>query len=189
MHEETKRGVFMEMLRTMMLNIIVLLFFATVLDLLLPGSSFRGYIKMAMGFFTVLTMLQPAVQILHPDDWESAKYKAVQTGQMVMAEAQNNMYQIADTAYAEQYRAQMEEQYAAQTARQIEALLMLTDYAVSEVTCQFVSADNTDMHKKLQICIEIGEMHVADSKRIQQAISDFFGLDVAQVQIREQAGR
>ena len=57
----------MELLRTIMLNMIVLVFLAAVADWLLPNGSFRSYIKMAMGFFTVLILLQPVVQILQHD--------------------------------------------------------------------------------------------------------------------------
>ncbi len=54
----------MEWIRVIMLNIVLLVFFAAVMDFLLPNSSFRNYIKMAMGVFIVLTILQPVMQLL-----------------------------------------------------------------------------------------------------------------------------
>lgn len=57
----------METIHTVMLNILVIVFLTTVLDLLLPESAMRGYIKMAMGFFVVLTILQPVIQLAAPE--------------------------------------------------------------------------------------------------------------------------
>jgi stage III sporulation protein AF len=54
----------MELIRNVMLNIIILVFFTATLDYLLPEGSFRSYIKMAMGVILVLIILQPVVQIL-----------------------------------------------------------------------------------------------------------------------------
>ena len=57
----------MELIRTVMLNVIAIVFFTTLLDALLPDGSMRSYLKMAMGFFVVLTFLQPVMQLLQPD--------------------------------------------------------------------------------------------------------------------------
>ncbi|MBO5139727.1 MAG: stage III sporulation protein AF [Peptococcaceae bacterium] len=57
----------MEAIRMMLVNLIVLVFLTAVLDLLMPNSTFRSYIKMIMGVFTVLILLQPVVQLLQKD--------------------------------------------------------------------------------------------------------------------------
>ena len=57
----------METIRTMMLNLLLIVFLTMLLDLLLPEGNMRGYIKMTMGFFVVLTLLQPIVQIARPE--------------------------------------------------------------------------------------------------------------------------
>ena len=57
----------MELIRMVMLNVIAIVFFTTFLDTLLPDGSMRSYLKMAMGFFVVLTFLQPVMQLLRPD--------------------------------------------------------------------------------------------------------------------------
>ena len=64
----------METIRVIMLNIVALVFFAAVLDLLLPDSSFRRYIKMAVGVIIVLTVLQPVMQILQISDTYKEAY-------------------------------------------------------------------------------------------------------------------
>ena len=64
----------MEWIRTIMLNIVILVFFSAVLDFLLPEGSFRSYIKMAMGVLLVLVILQPVMQILQINDINKEVY-------------------------------------------------------------------------------------------------------------------
>ena len=64
----------MEWIRTIMLNIVILVFFSAVLDFLLPEGSFRSYIKMAMGVLLVLVILQPVMQIVQINDINKEAY-------------------------------------------------------------------------------------------------------------------
>ena len=65
----------MELIRNIMLNIIILVFFTATLDYLLPEGSFRSYIKMAMGVIFVLIILQPVVQILQINETYKEAYR------------------------------------------------------------------------------------------------------------------
>ena len=65
----------MELIRNIMLNIVILVFFSAVLDFLLPEGSFRSYIKMAMGVILVLIILQPVVQILQVNETYKEAYR------------------------------------------------------------------------------------------------------------------
>ena len=65
----------MELIRNIMLNIIILVFFTATLDYLLPEGSFRSYIKMAMGVILVLIILQPVVQILQVNETYEEAYR------------------------------------------------------------------------------------------------------------------
>ena len=65
----------MELIRNIMLNIVILVFFSAVLDFLLPEGSFRSYIKMAMGVILVLIILQPVVQILQINETYKEAYR------------------------------------------------------------------------------------------------------------------
>ena len=64
----------MDWIRSIMLNIVLLVFFSAVLDFLLPEGSFRSYIKMAMGVLLVLVILQPVMQILQINDINKEAY-------------------------------------------------------------------------------------------------------------------
>ena len=65
----------MELIRNIMLNIIILVFFTATLDYLLSEGSFRSYIKMAMGVILVLIILQPVVQILQVNETYKEAYR------------------------------------------------------------------------------------------------------------------
>jgi stage III sporulation protein AF len=65
----------MELIRNIMLNIIILVFFTATLDYLLPEGSFRSYIKIAMGVILVLIILQPVVQILQINETYKEAYR------------------------------------------------------------------------------------------------------------------
>ena len=65
----------MELIRNIMLNIIILVFFTATLDYLLPEGSFRSYIKMAMGVILVLIILQPVVPILQINETYKEAYR------------------------------------------------------------------------------------------------------------------
>ncbi len=174
----------MEMIRTVMLNIIVLVFGATVLDLLLPDSSFRSDIKMAMGFFAVLTMLHPVVQMLQTDYSVAAAQLWTPVEQTVLAELPTDItLQESQRDSLSQYALQAEAQYAEQTAKQAEALLQLTDYTVEDVQCYFMPAADTTNQRQIMLHIQLNQGDQHQQSKIQNAISGYFGLDVSQVQI------
>lgn len=174
----------MELIRAVMLNIIVLVFFATVLDLLLPDGSFRSDIKMAMGFFAVLTMLHPVVQILQIDYSASVAQHLTLDEQSVMTSLPTgNMTQEPQSDITRQYTLQAETQYAEQTAKQAAALLQLSDYTVENVQCYFVEAKDVPNQRQMMLHIQLVQGDQHQQSNIRTAISGYFGLDLSQVQV------
>lgn len=55
----------LEILKGMVHNLIVVLLLATFLDMLLPQSAFRRHIRLVVGLFVMLTILQPVLQLFH----------------------------------------------------------------------------------------------------------------------------
>lgn len=175
----------MELIRTVMLNVIVLVFFATVLDLLLPDSSFRSYIKMAMGFFAVLTMLQPIVQILNTDYSVVAVEELKQVEKAVVTNISDisNYDALSKADSLNPYVLEAERQYGKQTEKQVYALLQLTDYNVEDVQCCFVSVEGENNQSQMMIHILLTQADKKEQSKVQTAISGYFGLDLSQVQI------
>lgn len=178
----------MELFRAIMLNVIVLTFFTTILDLLLPDGTFRNYIKMAMGFFTVLIVLQPLVQWVEHEDLTSLRKYVAKAEQAVMAESTVLQEQENSTVISgvQSYQEQAEAQYAKQLEKQIEALLLLSNHTVQSVQCYFlddIKNDTTnDRIRQLQVTVQlVGDL--AEVEQIQTAISGYFGLSSAQVKI------
>lgn len=169
----------MELVRTIMLNIILLFFFAALLDVLLPATAFRGYIQMAMGFFTVLVILQPITALLERDyTVDAAQYmRQAEQAAMVLQTENNAISQSGSHSIT-----QAEEQYAVQTAKQVNALLTLSGHEVQAVQCMFIDADDCGTTRKMMLDIVSCETE-AGAKLIQQAICDYLGLDASQVQV------
>ena len=69
----------MGQIRIIMLNIVGLVFFAAVMEFLLPNSSFRNYIKMTVGVVIVLTILQSVAELLQITEiaWEVHNYDRI----------------------------------------------------------------------------------------------------------------
>ena len=69
----------MGQIRIILLNIVGLVFFAAVMEFLLPNSSFRNYIKMTVGVVIVLTILQSVAELLQITEiaWEVHNYDRI----------------------------------------------------------------------------------------------------------------
>lgn len=173
----------MELVRTVLLNVIVLLFFATILDFLLPNGSFRSYMKMAMGLFSVLTLLHPVMQALQLEQWDGLQQKGIQAGQMVLREATEESAESQAVTIMEQYNEAIAEQYAEQTAKQVESLLLLTDYSVSSVVCNYMLTTEGET-QQMQIQVLLDGSDTEETQELEAAISGYFGLMPEQVQIQ-----
>lgn len=164
----------METIRTVLLNLLVIVFLTTLLDLLLPEGSMRSYIKMTMGFFVVLTMLQPVLQLLHSDNMLQHWQLAVPT----MTE--QTALQVQGEAYAEQ-QARLEQLYTEKMNRQITSLLlMMTELSQIRVESQ------VEQQQLQRILVWVPRDEAVDIARLQQALSGYYGLAAEQVVIQKE---
>ena len=161
----------MDLVRTILLTLILLLFFTTILDLLLPSDHFRSYIKMAMGVITVLTLWNPIVQLSQTNHVEHLAQTAMVA---INQEAVNGKTQL-EYAYETGYLSQIEAQYSVQVEKQTEAILTLSGYDVAGVRC--------NLEPQFELVIHLRERDGQNVEHIQSAISGYFGIDVKQVQI------
>ncbi len=163
----------MELIRTMMLNVILIVFLTTLLDLLLPDGSMRSYVKMTMGFFVVLTLLQPVMQLLQPDG-------ILQQWQITMPAVDGELMAVQGTNYEEQQR-QIDQLYQDKLNEQIESLLLLsTELNQLHVDC---TVEEQSL-KQIQIFTAPGEQ--VEAARISQALSGYYGLDSGQIIVTEE---
>ena len=160
----------MELIRTVMLNVIAIVFFTTLLDALLPDGSMRSYLKMAMGFFVVLTFLQPVMQLLQPDGMLQQWQLAFNTGTMEYLPVQGELYEQQNKVDAA-CRQKIEEQ--------IKALLLLSSQIESiDVSCMVEGC------LLQQIILTIPQGAAIDCERIRLALSGYYGLEPEQICIK-----
>ena len=166
----------METIHTVMLNILVIVFLTTVLDLLLPESAMRGYIKMAMGFFVVLTILQPVIQLAAPEailqQWQLS----------VPASVRENSLAVQSPVY-EQQQKELEQLYTEKLNGQVYSLLLLT----TELENFRVDCSVSDQCLQ-QIQVWVPDTEKLDCSRIQQALSGYYGLNTDQIIIARARG-
>lgn len=165
----------METLRTVMLNIILIVFLTTLLDLLLPEGSMRSYIKMTMGFFVVLTLLQPVMKLADPEgmlqQWQL---------EMPAIAASDDSIQVQGAVY-EQQQQMIEELYQEKMNQQVASLLLLTteleDFRVDcEVKQQCLQ----------QITVWVPNKATVNEQRVRQALSGYYGLAAEHVLIQKE---
>ena len=164
----------METIRTVMLNIIIIVFLTTLLDLLLPEGSMRGYIKMTMGFFVVLTLLQPVMKLADPEgmlqQWDLE----------IPAVAATDSIQVQGNAYAEQQQA-LEQMFQEKMNQQVTSLLLLTTEMDSfRVECQV----EEQCLQQITVWVPTGDK--VDVQRVQQALSGYSGLAAEHVLIQKE---
>jgi stage III sporulation protein AF len=154
-----------------MLNVIAIVFFTTLLDALLPDGSMRSYLKMAMGFFVVLTFLQPVMQLLQPDGMLQQWQLAFNAGTMECLPVQGEQYEQQQNKVDAACQQKIEEQ--------IKALLLLSN--------QMESIDVSCMVKGCvlqQITLTIPQGAAIDYERIRLALSGYYGLEPEQICIK-----
>ncbi|MDG5788697.1 stage III sporulation protein AF [Evansella sp. AB-P1] len=61
----------MSMITAWITNIILLILFASILELLLPNSKMQRYVKLVVGLMLLMVMLQPLLSVfqMDPDEW------------------------------------------------------------------------------------------------------------------------
>ena len=158
----------MEIIRAIMLNLLAIVFLTTLLDLLLPESSLRGYVKMTMGFFVVLTMLQPAMQLIHPDGM-------LQQWQLTAPAMEGEFVMVQSESYEAQQK-KMEQLYQQKLEEQITSLLLL-----STELKQFAVECEVEGNYLRQIRVRIPAEERVDTSRIVQALGGYYGLSSEQI--------
>lgn len=107
-------------------NIILIVLFASFLELLLPNSSLQRFIRVIMGLLIMLTILNPAIDLVQ-GNWVAGDIPTIGTG----GQKQADIVRSANMAVGERDRL-AKEIYKRDIGKQIRALVMAID-GVSEV--------------------------------------------------------
>ncbi len=102
-----------ELLKDWVRNLITIVIFANILEMLLPDSAMRKYVKVVMGFFILLTLLNPLLNILDVnltvfsvfDDYSDRRQQQIIHNSGKSLEQQN--HQLALQTYQKQLEQQI----------------------------------------------------------------------------------
>lgn len=138
----------METVRLLVQNLIVIIMLAVFLEMLLPQSDLRRYIRLVMGLLIIVAVLQ-AVSSLAKSSWKQALPE-----QAISAESPGFPSLSEITAAGENLnkdqRAQAQEQYRQSLARQVSALVGIRS-DVEVISAQVQTYDEPDSQKLGQI--------------------------------------
>jgi stage III sporulation protein AF len=145
-------------------NIIMFILFAIIIDLLLPSSSFRKYVKMVVALILLLIMLSPLLRIFSVD--VNRLLAAVREEGYVQQETMKNEVEKKKKEIQASQRAYILEQMAVQMKKQVAEELM-KQYGLTVQHIAFQTKEN----ESLQIPDDIQAIEVIVSKqRDQEAI-------------------
>ena len=56
-------------MKELLINVTVIIFLTTVLDMLLPEGKMQPFVRMVMGLFIIVTILSPILNLINKDAW------------------------------------------------------------------------------------------------------------------------
>lgn len=102
----------MEVLKELVRNIVVIVMLTAFLDMILPSSSMRPYVKMVMGLFILVTLLNPVLNlILHDREFEVfawQEYGATATGNSTVQHDSERLLSVNQKLFMENYGRRLE---------------------------------------------------------------------------------
>ncbi len=169
----------MQLVKDWVMNIIVIMIFITVLDAMVPGSSYKKYIDMVAGLVIIIAIISPAVKLIKGGDLIQKEVLSSTAGLKSEEMANDNAYiKVSEDVFVEQYKKNMEE-----TIRQWIDKRYDTD--VERVSIDFDSdIDDTERFgyiKKVEVYI--GNVDEGLSEKIAEDISSFYNVDKANISI------
>lgn len=117
-------------------NVVVIIFLTTILDMTLPNSDLQPFIKMIMGLFIIVSILNPIIAI--------TKTEAALTGWTLQVDqdAELDSIMAQGESYNQLAQGQVLLAYESKLAQQIQGLVALTQgVASSEVVVKLVNSE------------------------------------------------
>lgn len=111
----------MDKIAFLVANVVFIIILTTVMDLLLPHSRMRPYLKLVMGLFIILSIMEPITAVINSSDFLSGWIMVPQ------ATAENNTLMAQSEQYSARLTQEMLTQYEQKINQQMNALLILLD--------------------------------------------------------------
>ncbi|WP_158282147.1 stage III sporulation protein AF [Salipaludibacillus keqinensis] len=124
-------------------NIILLILFATILELILPNSSTHRYVKLVVGLMLLVAMLQPVLSIFQEDPEELLKQMDSWGGDSY--ETEMNINELEKTDIESESLAYISEQVAVQLRGKAQTVLINEfEKEITDLTVSFLSLHEQD---------------------------------------------
>lgn len=169
-------------LTSLVTNVIFIIFLTTAADLLLPGSQLKGFVRLVMGLFIIITLLEPIGRLLHSD---------ALLGWMLPGEGY--LEQESIMAQSETYENYLSEQTVAQyetrLAQQIKGLLSLVteiencEVQVAVQPAQAEGALGEMEHVTLWLTTASETEQTALGEKVSGLLANYYGLPEEQLDI------
>lgn len=147
----------MQTLQTLVRNLAVIILLATVLEMLLPNKSMRGYVQLVIGMFVITAILNPVSTLLHmPLEMGIPAWTGVSNQDLPVLASDNSGKRIGRDA--------VREQYCQILINQIEALALGVNgvkQVKAEVKFQESNGELTDQPRISQVNIRLLEVESA----------------------------
>ena len=155
-------------------EIVLIVFITTFLDLLLPNGALTNFVRMVMGLFLLISILNPIVGLLNEDALLSSWHllqKSEET-QAVLAQGQ---------ALSKAQKERNLKEYEESLEQQITALVYLVD-EVKE--CETEVEADFETIKKITITVN----NQADKQKITRLIAMYYNFDQKLIEVRTNEG-
>lgn len=129
----------MEMIKAWVRDLAILVIFASMLEMLLPNGSLKKYVKLVMGFFVMLTILNPVLSFFRADYTAFYPFNYLPNGksqQAAILQQGQQMKEANDSLAVGAFRAQLEQQIRA---------LILTQGEVEDAQVQVQAGANGEI--------------------------------------------
>lgn len=180
-------------------NLLVIIILASFLELLLPSGAMKPYVRLAIGLFVLIAVLNPALRLLLPEDalhissWEWS-HDGDDQGEAMMRGSELHRNIIA--AGSENMKSKLEGQIKAVAllvpgVDTVESTILLDqDGSVRKVMLQVSVRDETGAGESpINILDSLGERPEPDiEKRLAEILKNMFGLSPQQMEIKVQGG-
>lgn len=138
----------MEMIKAWVRDLVILVIFASMLEMLLPNGSLKKYVKLVIGFFMMLAILNPILSLFRADYTAFYPFNTLPNGksQQAMIQQEGAKIQKANEMLAvNTYQSQLEQQIRA---------LILTQGEVEDAQVQVTAGENGTI-EAVQIGLEL----------------------------------
>ncbi|HWQ72248.1 MAG TPA: stage III sporulation protein AF [Desulfitobacteriaceae bacterium] len=170
----------MQTLQTLVRNLAVILLLATVLEMLLPNKSMRGYVQLVIGMFVIAAILNPLTSLLHmPLEMDIPAWTSVSNQDLPVFASDDSGKKIGKDA--------VREQYCKILANQIKALALGVSgvkQVQAEVKLEESKGELIDQPHISQVIIRLSEKESA-IQPIEPVAFDFSASDQAAEVVKE----